>query len=66
METFVSHLGQNAAHCPDVEIGLLIGRNLPAAFQPIRIISGNEEEPWAEQYKFGWTIIKSRFPTQPQ
>lgn len=41
----------------DVEIGLLIGRNVPAAFQPINVISGNAEEPWAEQYKFGWTVI---------
>ena len=42
---------------PDVEIGLLIGRNVPAAFQPISVICGGEDEPWAEQYKLGWTVI---------
>jgi hypothetical protein len=36
---------------------MLIGRNVPTAFQPLKIIYGKEDEPWAEQYKFGWTII---------
>ena len=44
-------------HRSDVDIGLLIGRNVPAAFQPINVIFGKDKEPWAEQYKFGWTII---------
>lgn len=26
--------------------------------QPLSVISGNEEEPWANQYKFGWTITE--------
>ena len=53
----LSHIADKIPHRPDVEIGLLIGRNVPAAFQPISVVSGNEEEPWAAQYKFGWTII---------
>ena len=53
----LSHIADKIPHCPDVEIGLLIGRNVPPAFQPIKVVSRNEEEPWAEQYKFGWTII---------
>ena len=36
---------------------MLIGHNIPSAFQPLQIIYGNDSEPWAEQYKFGWTII---------
>ena len=44
-------------HRPDVEIGMLIGRNIPTAFQPTNIIYGGASEPWAEEYKFGWTII---------
>ena len=54
------HLAEIADKIPDrqdLDIGMLIGRNVPAAFQPISVISGNEEEPWAEQYKFGWTVI---------
>ena len=44
-------------HCADIEIGLLIGRNIPSAFQPLHIIYGRDNEPWAEEYKFGWTVI---------
>ena len=40
-------------HHPDTEIGILIGRNIPSAFQPLSIIYGREDEPWAEDYKFG-------------
>ena len=40
-----------------MEIGILIGRNVPTALQPLNIIYGDEEEPWAEEYKFGWTVI---------
>ena len=43
---------------PDINIGLLVGQNVPAAFQPISVISGGPEEPWAEQYKFGWIVIR--------
>ena len=42
---------------PNVEIGMLIGRNVPTAFQPLSVICGKDEEPWAEEYRFGWTII---------
>ena len=54
------HLKKISRHLhyrPDLEIGMLIGQNVPTAFQPLRIIYGKEEEPWAEEYKFGWTII---------
>ena len=44
-------------HQPNVETGMLIGRNVPTAFQPLSVIYGNVDEPWAEEYKFGWTII---------
>ena len=53
----LSHIADKIQHHSDVDIGLLIGRNVPAAFQPINVIFGKDEEPWAEQYKFGWTII---------
>ena len=43
----------------DVEIGMLIGRNVPTAFQPLKVIYGEADEPWAEKYKFGLTIIGS-------
>lgn len=49
---------------PHVKIGMLIGRNIPTAFQPISIIYGKENQPWAEEYKFGWTIIGNVCPSK--
>ena len=34
-------------HRTDITIGLLIGRNIPSVFQPLRIIYGTDNEPWA-------------------
>ena len=36
-----------------VEIGMLVGRNIPTAFQPLSVICEKDEEPWAEEYRFG-------------
>ena len=63
--THLSHIADKIQHRSDVDIGLLIGRNVPAAFQPMNVISGQEDEPWAEQYKFGWTIIGRVCKNQP-
>ena len=41
----------------DMEIGMLIRRNLPTPLQPLKVIYGEADEPWAEKYKFGLTII---------
>ncbi|CAB4031224.1 Hypothetical predicted protein [Paramuricea clavata] len=53
----LQEISRHLHHRPDLEIGMLIGRNVPYAFQPLRMICGNEDEPWAEEYKFGWTVI---------
>ena len=42
---------------PDTEIGMLIGRDIPSAFQPLNVIYRAANEPWAQEYKFGWMII---------
>ena len=53
----LANIAESLPNRPDIDIGMLVGRNVPAAFQPISVISGGLEEPWGEQYKFGWTII---------
>ena len=53
----LEEIAHHIRHVPGLQIGMLIGRNVPTAFQPSRIIYGKEDEPWAEEYKFGWTII---------
>ena len=50
-------IADKISHQPQIEIGMLIGRNIPTAFQPLEVIYGEADEPWAEKYKFGWTII---------
>lgn len=53
----LSQIADKRQHRSDVNIGLLIGCNVPAAFQPINVIFGKDEEPWEEQYQFGVTVI---------
>ena len=36
---------------------MLIGRNIPSAFQPLNVIYRDANGPLAEEYKFGWMII---------
>jgi len=38
---------------PHIGIGMLIGRNIPTAFQPLKVIYGEEDEPSAEKFNFG-------------
>lgn len=35
---------------PQIGIGMLIGRNIPTAFQLLKVVYGEEDEPWAEKY----------------
>ena len=54
------HLKDIAKHIPEqrkVEIGLLIGRNVPQAMKTREVVNGKDDEPWAERYDLGWTII---------
>ena len=54
------HLAHIAKHIPErrkVEIGLLIGRNVPQAMKTREVVNGKDNEPWAERYDLGWTII---------
>ena len=50
-------IADKICHQPHIGIGMSISRNIPTAFQPLEIISGEADEPWAEKYKFGWKTI---------
>ena len=50
-------IADKMSHQPQIGISMLIGRNIPTAFQPLEVIYGEADETWAEKYKFGWTII---------
>ena len=50
------HLAHIAKHIPErrkVEIGLLIGRNVPQAMKTREVVNGKDNEPWAERYDLG-------------
>ncbi|XP_078494962.1 uncharacterized protein LOC144749776 isoform X2 [Ciona intestinalis] len=42
---------------PNVEVGLLIGSNVPSAIRPRQIVCGNEDEPYAQKSLLGWGIV---------
>lgn len=44
-------------HRSEVEISMLIERRVPTVFQSLSVICGKDDEPWAEEYIFGWTIV---------
>ena len=48
------HLKHIANRIPEqrkVEIGLLIGRNVPQAMKTREVVNGKDDEPWAERYE---------------
>ena len=43
-------------HRPDLEIGLLIGSNCPAALEPLEVMPSQGDGPFAVRLKHGWTV----------
>ncbi len=43
-------------YMPQIEIGLLIGSNCPAAMEPLRVVPTNGSGPFAVLYRHGWTV----------
>ncbi|CAB3984748.1 Hypothetical predicted protein [Paramuricea clavata] len=41
---------------PDLEIGLLIGSNCPAALEPLEVVPSRGEGPLAMRLRHGWTL----------
>ncbi|CAB4021227.1 Hypothetical predicted protein [Paramuricea clavata] len=41
---------------PDLEIGLLIGSNCPAALEPLEVVPSRGEGPFAMRLRHGWTL----------
>ena len=42
---------------PDAEISILIGNNCPKAIRPREIVSGEDDEPYAQRTILGWGVI---------
>ena len=41
---------------PDLEIGLLIGSNCPAAIEPLEVVPSDVKGPYAMRLRHGWTL----------
>ncbi|XP_065140047.1 uncharacterized protein [Paramisgurnus dabryanus] len=53
----LEHLADEMAPALDCEVGLLIGYNCPQALLPRDVLSGNEDQPFAQRSVLGWSII---------
>ncbi|XP_055366070.1 uncharacterized protein LOC129604298 [Betta splendens] len=54
---YLKHLANQLPPLQDCEVGLLIGYNCPSALAPLEVITGNENEPFAQRTVLGWSII---------
>ncbi len=53
----LEHLADEMSPELDCEVGLLISYNCPQALLPRDVITGNENQPYAQRSVLGWSII---------
>nr|XP_054594598.1 uncharacterized protein LOC129162115 isoform X2 [Nothobranchius furzeri] len=53
----LEHLKYDIAPLQDCEVGLLIGYNCSQAFLPREVVSGQDNEPFAQRTDLGWSIV---------
>ena len=53
----LEHLQDDVAPLQDCEVGLLIGYNCSQALLPQEVVSGEENEPYAQRTDLGWSIV---------
>lgn len=58
----LEHLQAEIAPLQDCDKGLLIGYNCSQALLPREIVSGKEEEPYAQSTDLGWSIVGQSNP----
>ncbi|KAL1280039.1 hypothetical protein QQF64_014639 [Cirrhinus molitorella] len=58
----LKHLVNKLHPLQDCEVGLLIGYDCPSALAPLEVITGDENEPFAQRTMLGWSIIGSANP----
>ncbi|CAI5678523.1 unnamed protein product [Oreochromis niloticus] len=56
------HLQSEIAPLQDCEVGLLIGYDCSQALLPREVVSGKENEPYAQRTDLGWSIVGNRNP----
>lgn len=60
--THLEHLADEIAPLIDCDVGLLIGYNCSQALVPREVVSGRDNEPFAQRTDLGWTIVGGADP----
>ncbi|KAJ8380265.1 hypothetical protein SKAU_G00010430 [Synaphobranchus kaupii] len=55
--THLEHLQEEITPLQDCEVGLLIGYNCSQALLPREVVSGKENQPYAQRTDLGWSIV---------
>ncbi|XP_034053580.1 uncharacterized protein LOC117533769 [Gymnodraco acuticeps] len=58
----LEHLQGEIAPLQDCEVGLLIGYNCSQALLPREVVSGKENQPYAQRTDLGWSIVGNMNP----
>ncbi len=58
----LEHLAEEIAPLIECDVGLLIGYNCSQALLPREVVSGKDNEPFAQRTDLGWTIVGSADP----
>ncbi|KAJ8361824.1 hypothetical protein AAFF_G00418650 [Aldrovandia affinis] len=53
----LEHLANEIAPQQSCDVGLLIGYNCPQALVPRQVVSGGENQPFAQRTDLGWSIV---------
>lgn len=53
----LKHIATELSPLQSCDIGLLIGYDCPSALAPLKVITGGENEPFAQKTTLGWSII---------
>lgn len=58
----LKHLATKLPPLQGCEVGLLIGNDCPLALAPLEVITGSENDPFAQRTELGWSIVGSSNP----
>ncbi|KAK7925240.1 hypothetical protein WMY93_007550 [Mugilogobius chulae] len=58
----LEHLAEEIAPLIDCDVGLLIGYNCSQVLVPREVVSGKDNEPFAQKTDLGWTIVGGANP----
>ena len=58
----LKHLANKLPPLKECNVGLLIGSDCPLALAPLEVVTGGENDPFAQRTELGWSIVGSSNP----